>query len=116
MVLAHPSPAQCAGCAHGIGPDAQLRARAGRIEANLSDALAFVPRALFGAYLAEQLDEAIATQNGKLQRVRGEVVRVDDHSMRFVRLADGRRIEGDHVVLATGNLPPKPPRCRDHGV
>lgn len=93
--------------------------------ADLSDALeeaggdlaaAFVPRALFGAYLAERLEEAVATRNGRLRRVRGEVVRVGDHPMPFVQVADGRCIEGDHVVLATGNLPPKPPRCRDHGV
>ncbi|MFH3481446.1 FAD/NAD(P)-binding protein [Xanthobacter variabilis] len=79
-------------------------------------ASAYVPRTLFGAYLAERLEEAIAAHDGRLRRVRGQVVRVGDRPMPFVQLADGRRIEGDHVVLATGNLPPKPPRSRDHGV
>jgi uncharacterized NAD(P)/FAD-binding protein YdhS len=79
-------------------------------------ARAFVPRALFGAYLAERLEEALAAGNGRLRRVRGDVVRVSDRPVPGVQLADGRRIEGTHVVLATGNLPPKPPRCRDGGV
>ncbi|MFG1344886.1 FAD/NAD(P)-binding protein [Xanthobacter autotrophicus DSM 431] len=93
--------------------------------ADLSDAIdeaggdlsrAFVPRALFGAYLAERLEEALASRGERLRRVRGEVVRVSDRPVPCVQLADGRRLEGTHVVLATGNLPPKPPRCRDNGV
>lgn len=93
--------------------------------ADLSDALAeaggdlaqaFVPRALFGAYLAERLEEALAAPRGRLTRVRGEVARVSDRPVPGVTLADGRRIEGSHVVLATGNLAPRPPRCRDGGV
>lgn len=81
-------------------------------------AQAFVPRALFGAYMAERLDAALAEQGeggGRLRRVRGEVVQVVDRPRPGVVLADGRRIEGTHVVLATGNLPPKPPRVRDAG-
>lgn len=77
---------------------------------------AFVPRALFGAYLAERLEEVLAQRGGRLKRVRGDVVRVSDRPVPCVQLTDGRRIEGTHVVLATGNLPPKPPRCRDGGV
>ncbi|QRG09108.1 FAD/NAD(P)-binding protein [Xanthobacter dioxanivorans] len=93
--------------------------------ADLSEALAeaggdlaqaFVPRALFGAYLAARLDDALATSGGRLRRVRGEVMTVLDRPVPSVVLADGRRIEGSHVVLATGNLPPKPPRCRDGGI
>ncbi|NMN60677.1 putative NAD(P)/FAD-binding protein YdhS [Xanthobacter sp. SG618] len=79
-------------------------------------ARAFVPRALFGAYLAERLETALAARNGRLRRVRGEVVRVSDRPVPSVTLSDGRRIEGTHVVLATGNLPPRPPRTRDGGV
>ncbi|MEP9354686.1 FAD/NAD(P)-binding protein [Xanthobacter sp. KR7-65] len=77
---------------------------------------AFVPRALFGAYLAERLEAALDAGDGRLRRVRGDVVRVSDRPVPCVQLADGRRIEGTHVVLATGNLPPRPPRCRDGGV
>lgn len=79
-------------------------------------ARAFVPRALFGAYLAERLEAALATRNGRLRRLRGEAVRITDRPVPTVTLADGRRIEGTHVVLATGNLPPRPPRTRDGGV
>lgn len=89
---------------------------AARAEAGGDLARAFVPRALFGAYLAERLEEALAAGGGRVRRIRGEVVRVSDRPAPGVQLADGRRIEGTHVVLATGNLPPKPPRCRDGGV
>lgn len=77
---------------------------------------AFVPRAQFGAYLSERLEAALATRNGRLRRVRGEAVRVSDRPVPSVTLSDGRRIEGTHVVLATGNLPPRRPRTRDGGV
>lgn len=79
-------------------------------------ARAFVPRALFGAYLAGRLEAALAETGGRLKRVRGDVGRVSDRPVPCVQIADGRRLEGTHVVLATGNLPPKPPHCRDSGV
>lgn len=78
---------------------------------------AFMARHLFGAYLTERLDDrSKPDDNGPsraLVRVRGEAVRVEEKPRPTVLLADGRRLEGDAVVLATGNLPPKPPRCRD---
>lgn len=77
---------------------------------------AFVPRALYGAYLAERLEAVLASGNGRLRRIRGDAVRVTDRPVPSVTLADGRRIEGTHVVLATGNLPPRPPRTRDGGI
>lgn len=82
-------------------------------------AQAFVPRALFGAYMAARLEAALADvgqnapQNASLRRVRGEVVEVLQRPAPGVVLADGRRFSGTHVVLATGNLPPKPPRGAD---
>lgn len=79
-------------------------------------ARAFVPRALFGTYLAERLEAALAADGDRLRRIRGDVVRVSERPAPAVQLADGRRIEGTHVVLATGNLPPRPPRARDGGV
>ena len=74
---------------------------------------AFVGRQLFGAYLAECLETAAAAPEGALVRVRGEAVKVEKGQRPAVHLADGRRLEGDMVVLATGHLPPRPPRCRD---
>lgn len=74
---------------------------------------AFVGRQLFGAYLAERLEAAAAAPEGALVRIRGEAVQVEKGPRPAVRLADGRRLEGDLVVLATGHLPPRPPRCRD---
>lgn len=74
---------------------------------------AFVARRLFGIYLAERLDAVLAAPQASVVRVRGEAVRVEDKPQPAVILADGRRLEGDAVVLATGNLAPKPPRCRD---
>lgn len=78
-------------------------------------AQAFVPRALFGAYMAAQLEAALAAAGPgpRLRRVRGEVVEVLQRPAPGVVLADGRRFSGTHVVLATGNLPPKPPRGAD---
>lgn len=68
---------------------------------------AFVPRARFGAYLSERL-LAMCAASG-LRPVRGRVVRILDGPNRGVRLADGRIIPADRVVLAIGNLPPASP-------
>ncbi|MGR7994987.1 FAD/NAD(P)-binding protein [Xanthobacter sp. ZOL 2024] len=99
-----------------------LQASGADLEAALAEAggdlsQAFVPRALFGAYVAAQWEAALAAaQNAgapRLRRVRGAVVDVRAQPMPGVVLADGRRLTGTHVLLATGNLPPKPPRCAD---
>jgi len=75
---------------------------------------AFVPRELFGAYLEERIAEATSTDHRRgLNIVRGEVVRLLDFPARGVLLSDGREIEADIVVLATGNLPPRPPLAKD---
>lgn len=63
----------------------------------------FVPRLLYGQYLAETL---AAVRTERLALVEGDVRGVD---ARGVRLADGRVIEAGRVVLATGNLPPHTP-------
>lgn len=73
-------------------------------------ASAFVPRALFGDYLQDRLGEALTTAPGPgLCAMRGEVVAVLEAPRRGVRLADGREVEADAVVLAIGNMAPKPP-------
>ncbi len=72
-------------------------------------AAAFVPRALFGAYLAERLAEGRADGGDGVRVVRGRAVAVHRGPRPVVVLEDGRRIEAVSVVLATGNLPPTPP-------
>ena len=69
---------------------------------------AFVQRELFGNYIEQHLSRACALKAG-LCRLRGEVVRLLDYPARGVLLADGRELEADLVVLATGNLPPRLP-------
>ncbi|MEI9931011.1 MAG: FAD/NAD(P)-binding protein [Rhizomicrobium sp.] len=71
---------------------------------------AFVPRELFGAYLEEQVSNSAG--HG-VNIVRGEAVGLLEYPGRGVLLADGREISADIVVLATGNLPPRPPAARD---
>jgi uncharacterized NAD(P)/FAD-binding protein YdhS len=75
---------------------------------------AFVPRELFGAYLEERIREASSTDHRRgLNVVRGDVVRLLDFPERGVLLSDGREIAAGIVVLATGNLPPRPPQAKD---
>lgn len=73
---------------------------------------AFAPREFLGQYLAQRVAEARAA--GALTVLRGEAVRTLDGVRRGVMLADGRAVEADTVVLATGNLPPRPPLPADH--
>ena len=73
---------------------------------------AFAPREFLGQYLAERVAEARAA--GALTVLRGEAVRTLDAPRRGLVLLDGREVEADAVVLATGNLPPRPPLPADH--
>ncbi len=83
------------------------------VESGLSLGAAFVPRRLFGDYLEERVNEAL---DGKalagLSSVRGDVVRLLNEQ-RGVLLTDGRQIKADIIVLAMGNLPPRPPASPD---
>jgi len=75
---------------------------------------AFVPREMFGAYLEERVRDAMSREREHgLNVVRGEAVGLLEFPARGVLLADGREIAADIVVLATGNLPPRPPQSRD---
>lgn len=75
---------------------------------------AFVPREMFGTYLEERIREAASPDHRSgLNIVRGEAVGLLDFPKRGILLADGREIEADTVVLATGNLPPRPPASKD---
>jgi uncharacterized NAD(P)/FAD-binding protein YdhS len=71
----------------------------------------FVPRATYGEYLAELLEETWSADRSRLELISGDAIAADedgDEGMR-VRLADGRSFSGDAVVLASGNLPPTTP-------
>jgi len=70
---------------------------------------AFVSRELFGQYVQERVEASAGPGNARgLRIVRGEAVKLLDHPARGVLLEDGREIFADKIVLATGNLPPRP--------
>lgn len=62
----------------------------------------FAPRAVYGRYVADRFEQALKT--GRVEAVTGEVAAIEGDG---VRLADGRRLEGRAVVLATGNPAPR---------
>lgn len=77
----------------------------------------FLPRRMFGRYLADLLGRAEreAGGRGELERVCGEArdVEVGESGVRVV-MADGGEVRADHVVVATGNgLPARPRWCDD---
>ncbi|MBL8970694.1 MAG: FAD/NAD(P)-binding protein, partial [Myxococcales bacterium] len=72
----------------------------------------FLPRAVYGAYLAELLRAAGACPAGQVTGpgiacLTGQVVAVEPAAAGvLVRLADGRRLDFDRAALCVGNLPP----------
>lgn len=68
---------------------------------------AFVPRRLFGLYLAAQLARS-GTVHPRLRIIKGQAVRLQQSPRRVV-LEDGQALATDMVVLATGHLPPRLP-------
>jgi uncharacterized NAD(P)/FAD-binding protein YdhS len=77
-------------------------------------ASAFVSRELFGTYLQERLAEAISSDPSRgLRLIRGDAVRALEPPSRGLLLEDGRELKADVVVLATGNLAPRPPPVKD---
>lgn len=64
----------------------------------------FAPRKLYGRYVQDRLDAVEAARPGLIRRIVGHVAAVETDG---VRLADGTRITGRAVVLATGNPAPK---------
>jgi uncharacterized NAD(P)/FAD-binding protein YdhS len=76
----------------------------------------FVPRRVYGEYLAERLDEARRPSGVPLIRVAGEVVGIAEAPGAVsLALRDGRVIEADRTVLAIGNFPPSDPPVDDGG-
>lgn len=72
------------------------------------DALAFLPRALYGRYLESVLSDAERNSEIPFERLSDEAVDATplgkDRVM--IRLKSGRDLLADQVVLAVGNLPP----------
>jgi uncharacterized NAD(P)/FAD-binding protein YdhS len=72
-------------------------------------AASFVPRRVYGEYLREMLEEALARYPDRLRLVRGEVEDVTfDAEGATLQLSDGT-LRADAAVLAVGNLPPHDP-------
>lgn len=70
----------------------------------------FLPRSLYGEYLSARLEEAAAAATGVLERVQGGAVALrPDASRPALALADGRVLEADRMVIASGNAPPGDP-------
>jgi uncharacterized NAD(P)/FAD-binding protein YdhS len=68
----------------------------------------FAPRRCYGDYLTGLLRGAMVESGGRLAVLRGEAVDVEPAGRGAqVRLADGRSLTADRVVLASGNLPPR---------
>lgn len=68
-----------------------------------ADPEGFAPRRLYGLYVQGRLAQVEAAHPDRIERLTGEAVAVEDAT---VRLADGRRVEADAVILATGNPAP----------
>ncbi|MEH3158660.1 MAG: FAD/NAD(P)-binding protein [Sphingomonas taxi] len=76
----------------------------------LGNARTFVPRRVYGAYLAAMLEAAIAADPARLTLVDAGVVRIDREDAGVtLTLDEGATIAADVAVLAVGNLPPHTP-------
>jgi uncharacterized NAD(P)/FAD-binding protein YdhS len=80
-----------------------------RAQGATADPTSFLPRNLYGRYLASVLDDAVVPAGSMLRRDRGVVTDVrDDAGGLSVHLASGWSVPADEVVLALGNPPPRP--------
>ena len=77
----------------------------------------FLPRHVYGRYLADLLGRLEPRPGARVTRLRGEVVRLEPGPVGYVAgLASGGRMVADVVVLALGNPPPRDlPAYRDRG-
>lgn len=70
----------------------------------------FVPRAIYGEYLGELLDQARQSSTDRLRILQASAVAVESGRDGVgVHLDDGTVVTADALVLALGNLPPVPP-------
>lgn len=77
-----------------------------------ADPESFAPRQWYGRYVQDRLAGVQAAYPGRINRVTGVAVAVEGAT---VRLADGRVIDADAVVLATGNPAPRTAEPRHRG-
>lgn len=86
-------------------PDHLMRwARSRGLDATDTD---YLPRRLYGEYLRSVLEEARAPwPDDQVTELTGTVVSLHPGERPVLGLADGRTVEADAVVLATGNRPP----------
>lgn len=79
----------------------------------------FLPRALYGNYLRDLLEEAVAhaATGHQLERMTGEVQDINPPAgpgrPAGLVFSDGRTLETSAVVLAVGNCPPRDPQVPD---
>lgn len=86
---------------------------AARIQARYGhgDASAFVPRRWYAQYLADTVQTAVSASAGTYAHINAHAVDINPQS-RVVTLADGRHINGDHIILAIGHAPSANPLQR----
>jgi len=67
----------------------------------------FLPRPVYGQYVASQLREAISLGRGSFRCIQGEAVSLARIGNRCeIHLASGQTLLADKVILALGNFPP----------
>ncbi|MBX3031113.1 MAG: FAD/NAD(P)-binding protein [Chloroflexi bacterium] len=71
------------------------------------DGTGFQPRMLLGRYLRDTLDAARAVSGTRVDHVRGRVATIDPRAS-AVTLDDGRTLDADALVLATGHALTRP--------
>ncbi|WP_295919425.1 FAD/NAD(P)-binding protein [uncultured Xanthomonas sp.] len=77
------------------------------LQLDAAQRLQFLPRLLYGRYLQQHLDDALATSPVEVARVSEEAVAVERDPDGFrLFLANGEAVVADVVVLAIGALPP----------
>lgn len=75
---------------------------------------AFVPRRLYGEYLARTMEEARRESPVRLIRVAGEAIAAVEHDEGVtLELRDGRVLPAEQAVLAVGNYAPSDPPATD---
>ena len=78
-----------------------------------ADPESFAPRQWYGRYVQDRLAGVEAAHPGRINRVTGVAAAVEGAT---VRLADGRMVDADAVVLATGNPAPRTAEPRHSGL